>query len=213
MTLSNDIKTVQAIESIMIASRENTVNYMTPLGLHHIMGWGHHYGPAPWIKDKHRDDWTSVYYHKADSNGIGFDRTKTGSNAISQYYKPVAKKFASLESCPDEYLLWFHHLPWDYKMKSGKTLWDEVCYHYYDGAKAVADMQKEWAVLQDKIDPEIFEHVTSMMKIQYKEAVWWRNACVLYFQTFSKRPIPSDLEKPDKTLEYYQNLSFPYAPK
>ena len=213
MTLGNDPKVIQPVESMIIASRENTVNYMTPLGLHHIMGWGHHYGPAPWIKDKHRDDWTSVYYHKADSNGIGFDRTKTGSNAISQYYKPVAKKFASLESCPDEYLLWFHHLPWDYKMKSGKTLWDEVCYHYYDGAKAVADMQKEWAVLQDKIDPEIFEHVTSMMKIQYKEAVWWRNACVLYFQTFSKRPIPSDLEKPDKTLEYYQNLSFPYAPK
>jgi alpha-glucuronidase len=213
MTISNNPQVIKPVESLMMASRENTVNYMTPLGLHHIMGWGHHYGPAPWIRDKHRDDWTSVYYHRADSIGIGFDRTKTGSNAVSLYHKPVAKKFASLETCPDEYLLWFHHLPWDYKMKSGKTLWEELCYHYYDGAKAVGEMQKEWAGLQDRIDPEIFNHVTQMLKIQSKEAIWWRNACVLYFQTFSKRPIPSELEKPDKTLEYYENLSFPYAPK
>jgi alpha-glucuronidase len=213
MTLSNDPLVVQNAKSIMMNSRENTVNYMTPLGLHHLMGWNHHYGPAPWIKDKHRDDWTSVYYHKADSNGIGFDRTKTGSNAVSQYHKPVAKKFASLESCPEEYLLWFHHLSWDYQMKSGKTLWEELCYHYYQGAESVVKMQDEWATLKDKIDPEIFEHVTIMMKIQRKEALWWRDACVLYFQTFSKRPIPPDLERPDKTLEYYQNLSFPYAPK
>ncbi|MEJ2544603.1 MAG: hypothetical protein P8Y99_11100, partial [Calditrichaceae bacterium] len=164
------------------------------------------------IKNKHRDDWTSVYYHRADSIGIGFDRTKTGSNAVSQYHKPVAKKFASLETCPDEYLLWFHHLPWDYKMKSGKTLWNELCYHYYDGAKAVDEMQKKWDALQDNIDPEIFNHVSQMLKIQTKEAIWWRNACLLYFQTFSKRPIPEGLKKPDKTLKYYENLSFPFAP-
>ncbi|MBN1407647.1 MAG: hypothetical protein JW956_07660 [Calditrichaceae bacterium] len=213
MSLTNDDAAVRSIQSIMMKSRENTVNYMTPLGLHHIMGWDHHYGPAPWIKDKHRDDWTSVYYHRADSIGIGFDRTKTGSNAVSQYHEPAADTFAALETCPDEYLIWFHHVPWDYKLKSGKTLWDELCYHYYNGTQAVAEMQKKWADLQDKIDPEIFNHVTSMMKIQYKEAVWWRNACALYFQTFSNQPIPEDLEKPDKTLEYYQNLSFPFAPK
>ena len=213
MTLSNDPHTVNTIKSIMMDSRENTVNYMTPLGLLHMMGWDHHYGPAPWIKDKFREEWTSVYYHKADSTGIGFDRTRTGSNAVSQYHKPVADYFESLETCPDKFLLFFHHLSWDYKMRSGKTLWEELCYHYYDGARAIATMQKKWAGLKDNIDSAIFKHVTSIMNIQRKEAIWWRNACVLYFQTFSKQPIPSGLEKPDKTLEYYENLSFPYAPK
>jgi len=220
MTLSNDPEVVKTVKTIMLASRENTVNYMTPLGLHHIMGWGHHYGPAPWIKDKFRADWTSVYYHKADENGIGFDRTTTGSNALGQYYPPVAQKYASLTTCPDEYLLWFHHLPWDYKMstripseKSGHTLWEEICYHYYAGAASVPKMQSDWNSLEGKIDPEIFRHVQCMLKIQAKEAIWWRNACVLYFQSISKRPIPADLAKPDKDLQYYQNLSFPYAPK
>lgn len=212
MTLTDDEAAVKSIKSIMMISRENTVNYIAPLGLHHIMGWGHHYGPAPWIRDKHRDDWTSVYYHKADTNGIGFDRTKTGSNAVSQYHNPLADKFASPETCPEKFLLWFHHLPWDYKMDSGRTLWEALCYHYYNGAEAVKTMQSEWAALKDKIDPEIFVHVKNMMKIQRKEALWWRNACVLYFRTFSNRPIPGDLEKPDNTLEYYQKLSFPYAP-
>jgi alpha-glucuronidase len=213
MTLSNNPNVIQTIKTIMMTSRENTVNYMTPLGLHHIMGWDHHYGPAPWIKDKHRDDWTSVYYHRADSNGIGFDRTPSGSNALSQYYSPVVQKYVSPTTCPDEYLLWFHHLPWDFRMKSGKTLWEELCYHYYDGAKAVKEMSNTWNTLEGNIDPEIFTHVQTMLKIQEKEAIWWRDACVLYFQTFSQQPIPADLEKPQKSLEYFQNLSFPYAPK
>ncbi len=213
MTLSNDLAVIQPVKKMMMASRENTVNYMTPLGLHHIMGWGHHYGPAPWIRDKHREDWTSVYYHKADSNGLGFDRTAAGSNAVSQYYPPVAKKFAALETCPDEFLLWFHHLDWDYKMKSGKTLWEELCYRYYAGAGAVREMQNTWNTLQGKIDEDSFRHVQGMLKIQEKEAVWWRDACVLYFQSFSRRPIPADLEKPQQSLQYYQELTFPFAPK
>ena len=213
LTLSHDKEVIEPIKNIMMSSRENTVNYMTPLGLHHIMGWSHHYGPAPWIKDKQRDDWTSVYYHRADKQGIGFDRTESGSNAVSQYAKPVRDKFASLESCPDEFLLWFHHVNWNYKMRSGRSLWNELCYHYYDGAEQVAKMKAVWNSLQGKIDDEIFTHVKQMLAIQEKEALWWRNACVLYFQTFSEMPIPADLEKPDKTLEYYQNLSFPFAPK
>jgi alpha-glucuronidase len=222
MTFSNDEETIQPVKKIMMASRENAVNYMTPLGLHHIMGWSHHYGPAPWIKDKNRDDWTSVYYHRADSSGVGFNRTETGSDAVSQYYPPVAEKFSSLKTCPDEYLLWFHHLSWDYKMlsktksrnagRSGNTLWEELCYHYYDGVEGVREMQKIWDTLEGKIDDERFQHVKMLLGIQEKEAVWWRNACVLYFQTFSKKPIPEGLEKPDKTLEYYESLSFPYAP-
>lgn len=125
MTFSNDTHIINSIKKIMLPSHEYCVNYMTPIGLHHIMGWDHHYGPAPWIKDKHRADWTSVYYHRADENGIGFNRTPTGSNATEQYHPEVAKFFSSLETCPEEFLLWFHHLPWDYKMKSGRTLWDE----------------------------------------------------------------------------------------
>ncbi len=212
MTFSNKKEIIEKIKKIMLKSREDCVNYMTPLGLHHIMGWNHHYGPAPWIKEKHRDDWTSVYYHRADTNGIGFDRTKTGSDAVSQYFPEVAEKFSSLEKCPDEYLLWFHHLPWDYKMKSGKTLWEEICYHYYKGVEGVKETIKIWDSLKNKINIEQFMHVKMLLKIQLKEAIWWRNACVLYFQTFSKRPIPDGLEKPDKDLEYYMKLNFPYAP-
>lgn len=213
MTLSHDDTVIKKITSIMMSSREILVNYMTPLGLHHMMGWDHHYGPAPWIKDKIRDDWTSVYYHRADEQGIGFDRTESGSNAVSQYKTPVRDKFSSLESCPDELLLWFHHLDWNYRMRSGKILWDELCYRYYGGADEVTRVRELWNNLQGKIDDAIFAHVKQMLSIQEKEAVWWRNACVLYFQTFSGLPIPDDLEEPDKTLEYYQNLSFPFAPK
>jgi alpha-glucuronidase len=213
MTLSHDNSVINTVEKIMMSSRENLVNYMTPLGLHHIMGWDQHYGPAPWIKDKHRDDWTSVYYHKADSLGIGFDRTASGSDALSQYSDEVKEIFTSLDKCPDEYLLWFHHLGWKYKMKSGKSLWDELCYRYYDGADQVSKALENWNKLEEKVDQEIFTHVKQMMKIQEKEAVWWRNACVLYFQTFSALPIPADLEKPAHTLQYYQSLNFPFAPK
>ncbi len=212
MTLSNDPDVVGPVKGIMMASRENAVNYMTPLGLHHLMGWNHHYGPAPWIKDKHRDDWTSVYYHRADSVGIGFDRTKAGSDAVNLYHFQVVEKYASTKTCPDEYLLWFHHLSWDYKMKNGRTLWEALCYHYYNGVEGVRKMQEIWDSLEGKVDNDQFIHVQSLLKIQEKEAVWWRDACVLYFQTFSKRAIPESLEKPDKPLEYYQNLSFPYAP-
>jgi alpha-glucuronidase len=212
MTFTNDSKDVNKISAMMISSRETIVNYMTPLGLHHIMGWDHHYGPGPWIKDKHRADWTSVYYHKADSFGIGFERTKTGSDAVNQYYPEVAKMFSSLDSCPEEFLLWFHHVNWNSELKSGRTLWEELCLRYYQGAESVREMLNTWESLNDKIDKERFEHVRMLLNIQQKEAVWWRNACVLYFQTFSKQKIPDGLELPDHTLEYYQSLKFPYAP-
>ena len=196
----------------MMHSREDVINYMTPLGLHHLMGWDHHYGPGPWIKKNVRDDWNPVYYHRADSIGIGFDRTVHGSGALSQYYPQVDHLFTSLQTCPDEYLLWFHHIPWNYKMRSGRNLWDELCYKYYEGADSISAMRNEWNAFQGKIDEERFERVKMLLKIQEKEAKWWRNACVLYFQTFSKQPIPAEFEKPDHTLEYYKSLEFPYAP-
>ncbi len=211
MTFSQDPSIVDPIKKIMLASREAVVNYMTPLGLHHIMGRGHHYGPGPWVTGG-RPDWTSLYYHRADEKGIGFDRTPSGSNAVNQYYQPVADKYANLETCPDEYLLWFHHLPWNYPMRSGKTLWEELCLHYYQGVESVRNFQKIWKSLEGKIDEEKFNHVRMLLEVQEEEAVWWRNSCVLYFQQFSKKPIPEGLEKPENTLEYYQDLHFPFAP-
>jgi alpha-glucuronidase len=211
-TFSTDNTVVSTLEKMMMESREITVNYMTPLGLHHIMGWDHHYGPAPWIKDKPREDWTSVYYHKADANGIGFNRTASGSNALEQYHPQVAQQYDKPETCPDEYLLWFHHLPWEFKMKNGKTLWDELCFRYYGAANDVKKMNDNWAALEGKVDDERHRQVSSLLAIQHKEACWWRDACVTYFQSFSKREIPSPLQKPANTLEYYQSLQFPYAP-
>jgi alpha-glucuronidase len=212
MTFSNDKEVVNTLKEIMMASREIAVSYMTPLGLHHIMAENHHYGPGPWVSESARPDWTSVYYHQADSNGIGFDRTEKGFNALAQYYPPVREKFSALETCPDEYLLWFHHLPWDYKMKSGRTLWEELCYKYYSGVDSVKWMANKWFSIKHKIDNERFEQVSACLKIQQKEAIWWRNSCLLYFQTYSKRPIPSEYEQPSETLEYYKSLRFPYAP-
>lgn len=211
MTFTNDDKFIKPVKAIMLASRETTVSYMTPLGLHHLMGWSHHYGPAPWIAQG-RADWTSVYYHRADTIGIGFNRSASGSNAVNQYFLPVRQKFGELANCPGPYLLWFHHVPWQHKMKSGRTLWEELCYQYYHGVDGVREMRQTWNSLAGRIDDERFLHVQALLKIQEKEAVWWRNACLLYFQTFSRMPIPPGYERPDKSLEYYMQLKFPYAP-
>ncbi|HEY6976649.1 MAG TPA: alpha-glucuronidase family glycosyl hydrolase [Chitinophagaceae bacterium] len=211
-TFTNDQRFVDTVKKIMLASREITVDYMTPLGLHHIMGYNHHYGPAPWYDTAPREDWNPTYFHKADSLGIGFDRTATGSNALAQYAPAVRKQFEDTSTCDEKYLLWFHHVPWDHKMKSGRSLWDELCYKYYAGVDSVRWMQREWNSIKSLIDEERFYHVNMLLAIQEKEAVWWRNACVLYFQTFSKMPIPNGYEKPDKSLEYYEGLKFPYAP-
>jgi alpha-glucuronidase len=210
MTFSTEV--VNEVTSIMMKSHETCVNYMTPLGLHHIMGWSHHYGPGPWIKDKQRADWTSVYYHKADTLGVGFDRTETGSNALEQYAPEVREKYQDAATCPETLLLWFHHVRWDHKMKSGKTLWDEIVHRYSQGAAEAKSMQAEWQALQGKIDPARHRDVTMLLQIQASEAKWWRDACISYFQSFSRMPIPAGLEKPEKSLEEYKAMEFPYAP-
>jgi alpha-glucuronidase len=207
MTFSNDEEFVTRVTKMMLASREITVNYMTPLGLHHIMGSGHHYGPGPWV-DRGRADWTSVYYHRADSNGIGFDRSSEGSDAVSQYFPPVRDYFNNLETCPENLLLWFHHVSWDYKLKSGRTLWDELCYKYNEGVDSVRWLMAEWNKAEGIIDDERYEQVKSLLEIQEKEAKVWKDACLLYFQTFSKRPIPDAVEKPEHTLEHYKSLRY-----
>lgn len=211
-TFTNDSRFVDTVANMMLTSREVMVDYMTPLGLHHIMGYGHHYGPAPWYNKAQRADWNPVYFHKADSIGIGFDRTASGSNALMQYMPEVRKQFEDMRTCPEEYLLWFHHVPWNFRMRSGKTLWEELCIKYYNGVEGVRRMQHAWEGLGNKIDTERFEQVKMLLAIQEKEAVWWRNSCVLYFQTYSKMPIPNGYEQPDHKLAYYEALTFPYAP-
>jgi alpha-glucuronidase len=211
-TFGNKKQLVDTVRKLMLDSREAMVNYMTPLGLHHIMGYGHHYGPAPWFDKASRADWNPVYFHKADTVGIGFDRTEKGTNYLSQYRPEVRKQYENLSTCPEEYLLWFHHVPWNHKMKSGRTLWEEMCYKYYSGVESVRAMQKEWNSTRNMVDAQRFGQVQQLLAIQEKEAVWWRNSCLLYFQTFSKMEIPAGYEKPDQTLEYYKSLSFPLAP-
>ncbi|HEY6502528.1 MAG TPA: alpha-glucuronidase family glycosyl hydrolase [Chitinophagaceae bacterium] len=211
-TFTNDKTTISAVKRIMLSSHETLVNYMTPLGLNHIMGNGHHYGPSPWSANLPRADWNPVYYHKADSIGVGFDRTVTGSNALIQYAKEVSDKWKDVNSCPDEFLLWFHHARWDHKMRSGRTLWEELCYKYYEGVDSIRAVQQQWNKLGKNIDKGRFDQVKMLLAIQVKEAIWWRNACLLYFQTFAKKPLPAGYEKPDQTLEYYKGLRFPYAP-
>lgn len=211
MTFSNHPGFIAPVKKMMLDSREITVNYMTPLGLHHIMAMHHHHGPGPWVNEG-RADWTSVYYHRADTTGIGFDRSPKGSNAVGQYFPEVRQQFENPRLCPEPLLLWFHHIRWDHTMSSGKTLWEELCTRYYDGAASVQKMQQQWNALEGLIDPERFDHVKALLAIQAKEAIWWRDACVLYFQTFSRRPIPADLEKPIHTLEYYRNIKEYYMP-
>jgi alpha-glucuronidase len=211
-TFTNEKKAVAIIRNIMLNSREALVNYMTPVGLTHIMYNGHHYGPMPWGNTLNRPDWNPVYYHKADSVGIGFDRTSKGTNALAQYTAEVSKEYADVNKCPDEYLLWFHHASWNHPMRSGRTLWNELCYKYYTGVDSVKSFIKQWNSLEKNIDGDRFKQVNQLLNIQLKDAIWWRNACLLYFQTFSKMPIPANYEQPDKTLEYYKSVRILFAP-
>jgi alpha-glucuronidase len=206
MTLTREPQAVNWLTQNMLESHDRLVDYMTPLGLHHQMWGGHHYGPAPWWNTYERDDWNPTYYNKADSFGIGFDRTKTGSNTVSQYFSPVADRFSNLETVPEKYLLWFHHLPWDYKMKSGKTLWDELALHYQRGVDWARQMRKDWIGLKGKIDEGRFQAIGWKLAIQERDAVWWKDANLSYFQSLSKLPLPAGVEKPQKTLEEYKKI-------
>ena len=208
MTFTNDRGAVAKVRHMMMISRDAVVNYMTPLGLAHIMATGHHYGPGPWVK-LGRADWSPVYYHKADSIGLGFDRTATGSNAIAQYFSPLRETFGNRATVPDADLLWFHHVRWNDTMRSGRTLWGELAYKYNEGVDTVRAMQKSWATIQSAVDAERFGEVTSFLAIQEKEARWWRDAALAYFATFSKQPIPARYEQPAHPLAWYQAVRCP----
>lgn len=212
MTFSTDPAFVKPMTSLLLDSREAVVDYMTPLGLHHMMAEGHHQGPGPWVKDLGREDWTSVYYHKADSLGIGFDRTATGSDALSQYAPEIEKAYSNIETTPEKYLLWFHHVPWSYKLKNGKTLWYNLARHYQDGVLEVEKMISTWEQMKPYVDEIAYKKTEMLLSIQLEEAQWWRDSCLLYFQQFSKMELPDFIPKAPHTLKYYESIRDPYAP-
>jgi alpha-glucuronidase len=208
MTFSNDPRVVAPVKAMMLASREAVVSYMTPLGLAHQMAEGHHYGPGPWVSGGRRD-WMSVYYNRADSAGLGFDRTPAGSDAVSQYFSPLRQQFASRGSVPDDLLLWFHHVGWTERLHSGRTLWEELLRHYQSGIDTVRWMQRTWGALAGRLDAERFDSVRTYLRIQEAEARWWRDASVLYWQTFSHLPIPAGYEQPRRPLAFFLQLRCP----
>ncbi|HEX8291133.1 MAG TPA: alpha-glucuronidase family glycosyl hydrolase [Pyrinomonadaceae bacterium] len=204
MTLTRDPRAVGVLTRLMLESHEAAVDYMTPLGLHHIMWGGHHYGPAPWENQFERADWNPVYYHRADDSGLGFDRTRAGSNAVGQYSPAVRALYGDPAAVPEKYLLWFHHVPWDRRLSTGRTLWDELALRYQRGVDWVRGARESWDSLSGVIDPERHAAVRRKLEIQERDAAAWRDACLLYFQTFSKRPLPAGVERPLKTLEEYR---------
>jgi len=207
MTFTNDAAFVDPVKAMMLTSRQAAVDYMTPLGLTHLMARGHHYGPGPWVSNVARSDQNSTYFHRADATGIGFDRTASGSNAVAQYAAPWRETFGRLDRVPDDYLLWFHHVPWGHQMASDRTLWNELTARYCRGVEAVRSMQATWASLAGKIDAGRYEETRAFLGIQEQEARWWRDASVLYFQTFSQQPIaPDACGPPAQTLEYYRSI-------
>lgn len=207
-TFTNQASTVSTIRNMMLTSREAVVNYMTPLGLAHIMATGHHYGPGAWA-DGGRADWTPSYYHRADTLGIGFDRTARGSNAVAQYFPPLATRLANRDSVPESMLLWFHHVSWNSRLKSGRTLWNELAIRYQTGVDSVRAMQRAWSTTRSAIDSARFRDVADFLKIQETEARWWRDASLEYFGTFSRQPLPAGVEKPAHPFDFYRTLRCP----
>ena len=203
---------LRRVVSLMMDSREAVVNYMTPLGLHHLMATGHHHGPGPWIDNLKRPEWNPTYYHQADRNGIGFDRSASGSNAIAQYAAPLAATWGRTATTPDELRLWFHHVPWQHRMHSGRSLWHELITRYDGGVAAVAEMQRSWTSLRSSIDARRHHEVASHLAQQLREAQWWRDACIAYFQSVSGLALPRGVAAPAQTLQQYRALCFMHAP-
>jgi len=195
MTWGNSIETVTTIGTMMRGSHEACVDYMTPLGLGHIMARDHHYGPEPDDTVPGHLDWSPTYYHRADSVGIGYDRTRKGSGLVDQYFKPAAARFDSIESCPEALLCWFHHVPWKRSMRSGRTFWDELCPRYGRGVLYVIGMRGMWESLRGLIDDARIDHVASRLARQEENARLWRDVCLKYFQEFSGLPIPPLIER------------------
>lgn len=206
-TFSHEEEFLAEASQMMLRSREACVEYMMPLGLHHLFAWGHHYGPEPWCAvPGARPDWLPSYYHKADTEGIGFDRSSTGSGATAQYSEPLRSLYDNVATCPDNLLLWFHHVGWDHRMQSGQTLWEQLCRSYEHGLLEVAEMRTTWERLKPYVDAERHAHVAERLAIQFSDAIWWKDGCLLYFQTFSRRPFPADVSPAVHRLEELKKI-------
>lgn len=206
-----DEKFVKPMAQLMMKSHEAVVSYMMPYGLHHIFAGGHHYGPEPWCAPQGwREDWLPRYYHKADAEGIGFNRTTdngqrttegAGSGNTAQYPEPYYTLYNNIELCPEEYLLWFHHAGWDFTMKNGLSLWENLCYKYDEGVREAESFVETWKSMKPYVDEARYARQLQRFERQAKDAWWWRDACLLYFQTFSKRPFPVDCPAPKHKLD------------
>ncbi|GAA0886634.1 alpha-glucuronidase family glycosyl hydrolase [Sphingobacterium siyangense subsp. cladoniae] len=210
MTFTGVQEFVEPIKKLMLESREAAVDYMMPLGLHHLFAFEHHYGPEPWGDiPGGRPDWMPWYYHNADSVGLGFDRTVNGSRAVTQYNPPLDKIYGNISTCPENLLLWFHHVSWNYRMNSGNTLWTELCFRYDHGVQKAREFQKVWDRMERYIDRSRFSDIQAKLRIQARDAVWWKDACLQYFQCFSRQPIPYELERPIHNLEELKKIKLP----
>ncbi len=213
---TSDERFVAPMTQLLMRSHETVVDYMMPLGLHHIFAGGHHYGPEPWCAPQGwREDWLPRYYHKADSIGIGFNRTDHDEPCVSQpkgsgnamlYPAPWSYIYNKVATCPENLLLWFHHVSWDYTMRNGLTLWENLCYTYDRGVAGAQSFVQTWQQMKPYVDAARYEAQLQRFQRQARDAQWWRDACLLYFQTFSKRPLPVDCPKPvfklDDMLKY-----------
>ncbi|WP_437476229.1 alpha-glucuronidase family glycosyl hydrolase [Sorangium sp. So ce1014] len=208
-TFSSDPVVREPVVEMMMKSRDALADYMTPLGLVHIMGNDHHYGPAPWANTLSRAEWNPVYYHKANESGIGFDRSPSGSNAVAQYFGPVGQQFGSRETVPEDLLLFFHRVGWKDELSSGRTVWEELVHQYSSGVDEVGLMREAWESVKGRIDEKRFGNVTEFLEIQHYEARWWRDACLAYFGQVSKLQIPSGYAAPANSLSFYQGLRCP----
>ena len=217
---SKDPRFVRPMTQLLLKSRETVVDYMMPLGLHHIFAGGHHYGPEPWCNPKGwREDWLPRFYHRADTIGIGFNRTdhdepclagSEGSNNVAQYPEPLRTLYNNIGTCPENLLLWFHHVKWDYTMSNGLSLWDNLCYSYDRGVRQAHDFVTTWMAVKPYVKEDIYQRQLTRFQRQAKDAQWWRDACLLYFQTFANRPLPPDCPAPvhklDDLMKYHLDI-------
>jgi alpha-glucuronidase len=212
-TFGNDPKVVTGVVDMLMASWPAMMDYQAPIGLtfQELDGANTHYGPWPWLDSPRRSDWADVYFNRADAVGLGVDRSHTGYNTAAQYNPPLNKQFDDIGTTPEDFLLWFHHVPWDWRMKSGRTMWEELQTIYSRGVAGVERMQKTWQGLKDRIDDERFTAVTQYLVMQHRDAVWFRDASLAYFQTFAKRPFTGGY-KPKYPLDYYKKLPPNTAP-
>ena len=213
MTCGNDPTLTEAITGMMMRSRQAVVDYMTPLGLNHLMATGHHYGPGPWVDDLERRRLEPDLFPRRRR---GRDRLRPHDARAATRWRnmrsPWPTRFGSLKTVGDDYLLWFHHVPWDHRMSSGRTLWDELVVRYDRGVGEVDAMRATWAGLSARIDPRRHAEVSDFLGIQREEAQWWRDASIAYFASLSKRPLPSGHAPPPHPLDYYKAIKTPYAP-